>query len=191
MELTEMSFEKSLSKVRGWRMKYSAAEYPHKVVMNLFYQLKPTEILWSEIDSIFNQRNIFSNFDEAFNNILDKHRNIQFNIRPTFEQDLKRNPEIGNIDYNTYSQTASKAAYGDAKMVEELEYSYIWFSIRDTLMLAFLAYGLTGMTISQAYQKVCGIWINNASFSTYASAENAFHQEVSLFMKMNYVPNFK
>ena len=47
--------EFNLNNLKKWRDRYSHKEYPYKVVLNMFYDLIPLKMIWSEILNCFNQ----------------------------------------------------------------------------------------------------------------------------------------
>ena len=191
MNLIEASFEKAKDKIRNWRNTYSKNDYPQKLVDNAFYQIVPTEQIWSRFNAIFPNEFDYNNFDDAFDYILDVHRQVQTEIRPNFEKTMREIPDVGCHDYLEFKNKAIRANVGENDIVEQLEYFYIWVSIRDSLMLAFLAWGVVGLTWEDAYEKTCNICGIMPGLANYKWAQEAFDPDVSIFMKKSYIPNFE
>ncbi len=195
MEILNQLYQTAVNKILDWRNRYTEFEYPGKIVINMFYEIKQTEIIWEEVIKSYEkpfggQRKAkFNNFRDAFDYIDDKCRNIQLNkVRANLEYSLNLNPIIGILDYRVYKNIAKKASNGNIKMIEELEFTYIWHSILNIKLLFFAAGGLMGWDELESYQKTCEVQVDNISFNDFKSAMEAYNQEVAMFMKMHYKP---
>lgn len=194
MKAFKSQYDFAVNKICDWRSKYTQYEYPKKVIINMFYELAPTEILWNDVlktykKPFFGKRKVyFSDFNQAFKYIWEKHRATQLAVRSTLEKDLERNPFVGILDYRGYKKMASKAANGSSELIEEIEFSYIYNSLLNSRLQFFAAGGLMGWSESETYLKTCKVEICNTPLSSFESVMKAYNQEVGQYMQMLYKP---
>lgn len=98
-------FEEAVNNIRIWRNRYSSKEYPHKVVLNIFYRAYSVEHIYRQFQNEKLQK--FSSFNEAIIWINGYYSKIATTcIAPVLLNVLKDNPDnkVGNISFSNYNE---------------------------------------------------------------------------------------
>lgn len=181
------SYPSSVVKLKEWRTRYSKKEYPEKVLINLYYNLHTTNYMWDEIVRIFLAREkVFGDVVEALNSLEDRYREVQVQkINQRLLDLIRTSPIVGGLNYNNYSADILKAQNGDNAAVEEVEYSYLFYSCIDTYILLWAAFGLTGEDQEKAYIDSTGMLMHGLPCTEYEKAISVFIPPTSQFFGGN------
>lgn len=153
-----------------WRNRYTEREYPGKVVLNIFYKRYTMEAIWPDmIEYISNNRG--TSFVEAV-----KDLNYIYSITAAtkivrvLESRLENEPErgVGNITYSDFKKKIDLAAAGDKKMVEDLEYSYLYFRLSDDAVRYWAAMKATGLNDDDAIKAVTNFEVRSGGIRSYS-----------------------
>lgn len=171
--------------LKTWRNRYSSTDYPEKMIINLLYELLTTEKIWDELLLYFNtidynnNRKFYDEFSDAHHFIFIRRRCIALNIiRPNLTDQYKKRSDVGNLNFKGIKSRVKSASKGDSKNLEELEYTYIYYSLGHELIYSWAACGLLGMNKEEAYKTVSTIQLENVNYNSYSSMEDAFNKAI-------------
>lgn len=176
------SINRKIQKLIQWRDRYTKQEYPHKVIVNLFYELYTIHFMWEDIQNIF--EGSFStelgrtiDYPEALNQILTLKRNIQVGtVNPRLMSLIESNQVVcDDIHYKQYVDMIEGAQNGSNDDIEEIEYSYVYIATVIELVIPWAAFGLLGMNKHKAFVEVTGGDIGGFSIKTFGDAYDSFN----------------
>jgi hypothetical protein len=163
----------------NWRNRYSKIEYPEKVVINIFYRKVTMEILFNaflnsfEIQEVSELRFKWDNYEEGFRFFSNAYSKTAIektqNILPIILKD-RADAFFGNIKYETFNPLIKKAAQGDSKELENIEFNYLYYFLTDQSILFWSALGGTGLSKIDAIYKMTGVLIETP-VNNYAQIE--------------------
>jgi hypothetical protein len=165
------TFKDARQLTNSWKARYSAAEYPKKVIMNIFYRKYTIEKMWP---TIFNTK--YSSWETAYENLKNKYAEVALSINPVLETKLKANDEVTSIkfsDFNSYIQSASS---GNKEALKGIEYTYFLHRIFDELILVWVAMVISGDTKINAIAKITRAVLAEMPINEYAVIEQIFDQ---------------
>lgn len=169
-----------------WKDRYSPAEYPQKVVMNIFYRKYTIDKMWPRV---INQTH--PTWQIAYqNNKLKYAETAQHEIVPVLESLIKSDKKAGTIKYSEFSQYVKAASQGDPNALKGVEFTYFLHRIFDELTTIWISMVNGGDTQINAIAKMTGaVLAPETPITGYADIENIFDQLgaenhlYSLFMK--------
>ena len=159
-----------------WRNRYPKGEYPAKVILNLFYDLIPLEMIWSDLRVGFEGNVRADSFADANAKVIALHRNTQLKLRTTLQSDLKRGVSVAGLSSSSYSQLIAEARSGNNEAVEEIEFCYITRVAIKSLMLQWAELGLMGRTAANAFEEVADMSYPEMDYGSFEQVFNAFAQ---------------
>ncbi|TSA27099.1 hypothetical protein D4R71_02655 [bacterium] len=174
--------EINMNNLRKWRDRYSPKEYPYKVVTNMFYDLIPLKMIWSEILNCFKQGKKVNSIDEGAKHIFLIFRNAQLTISGSMDEYMKNGIQIGDSNSVKLRTIIEKAKLGDNKCVEEIEYSYIARTSLKAFFIIWASMGLNGNTMEEAYQKISEVTISIKDFEDFEIVFQAFSNSVNIMI---------
>ena len=174
--------EFNMNNLKKWRERYSSSEYPFKVVINMFYDLIPLEIIWSDILNCFDQGTKVNSIDDGIIQISQIFRNAQLTISDSMNEFMKNGIQIGDCNLAKLLPIIDKAKSGDNRFVEEIEYSYIVRTSLKAFFLTWASLGLNGYTMEEAYQKITETTIPITDYKDFMIVFKAFSNSVNIMI---------
>lgn len=162
-----------------WRNRYSPAEYPHKVVLNLFYRRHTMKCMWNEILAYADQRKGIKTFQNAYRELeILYSQTATTKIQPILESKLANNPteDVGGSTFDHYNNLAVKAVRGDKAALNELEFCYLYFFLADEATLIWAAIAASGVDKVRAIAEVSGAIIQPMPLVDYATVSQGLGQ---------------
>ncbi|KUO66633.1 MAG: hypothetical protein APF83_01440 [Lutibacter sp. BRH_c52] len=179
--------------LKEWRNRYSKSEYLSKIVLNTFYRQYAMDYIWDS--QIINSFESFSNTESQ---ILKAYQKLEFEYSKSaenfildnrLESLIKEGMEIGGLNYNTSLPLILQAEKGNNKVVEELEFTYLYWLLANKSILMWASFGRIGYNYLESVTKVTNAIIKMNEPFTYKNSLNIFGQLiVSNFMDTKYVP---
>ncbi|UOQ50679.1 hypothetical protein [Hymenobacter cellulosivorans] len=156
-----------------WKSRYSAKEYPQKVIANIFYR-KYT------IDKIFPQiiNNQHSDWHTAYRANMNKYADTaQREIIPVLESNLSSNKKVTTMKYSDFEPYIDSASKGNIESVKSLEYSYFLNRIFDELIIIWISMVNSGISKTNAVAQLTrAVLAPGTSINSYADIESVFDQ---------------
>lgn len=166
------TFKEARQLINTWKARYSAAEYPKKVIMNIFYRKYTIEKMWP---TIFNTK--YSNWEDAYKGLKLSYGNVaQQDINPVLESKLKSNDQVTSIKYSDFTSYIESAASGNKDALKGVEYTYFLHRILDDLIFVWVAMVVSGETKVNAIAKITRAVIAEMPINDYATIEQVFDQ---------------
>ncbi len=156
-----------------WRQRYSGAEYPYKVILNLFYDLIPIESLWNSLEGSFGD-NQFADLKQADDYVYSKFRDNQLTLQPVLIKKLKRGVNVGGLKSKTYNKLIKKAKAKSNEAVEEIEFAYILRNPLKTTFITWFSMGLIGNDKVDAFNSVFNIQYPISNWSSFEDVFQGF-----------------
>ena len=156
-----------------WRQRYTKAEYPYKVILNLFYDLIPIESLWNSFEGSFGSSQ-YADIKQSNDYVFSKFRENQLLLQPVLIKKLKRGVNVGGLKSKSYDNLIKKANSISNEAVEEIEFAYI---SRNPLKAAFITWfsmGLIGIDKITAYNSLFNNQFPIAKWSKFEEVFQGF-----------------
>ena len=174
-----------------WRNRYSDAEYPQKIVLNIFYRRYTMRTMWNELMNIVNQR-AYNSFQDAAM-VLEKlySSTATVKVAPYLESWIRNNPNeiVGAIHYKDFEGLIQRVQMGSKPAKEELEFSYLHYLISDKATLAWAAFCAIGISPLKAITEVSGAIIQPMPLNDYNTLTVGLGQlYTTRFMQDRYNP---
>lgn len=154
-----------------WKARYSAAEYPQKVIMNIFYRKYTIEKMWP---TIFITK--YSSWEAAYENLKNKYAEVTLSINPVLETKLKANDKVTSIKFSDFTSYIQSASSGNKEALKGIEYTYFLHRIFDELILVWVAMVISGDTKINAIAKITRAVLAEMPINDYAVIEQIFDQ---------------
>lgn len=174
--------------LQTWRQRYSKTDYPRKVALNVLYESLITERMWDrEIQGFFalfaEKVGRVDSFQDAFSLVRYGREKIGAEeIKPRIEHEFGARNQIGDLNVAGLRTRVAEATNGSNIQVEEIEFTYTYYTLAHECINAWSACGLMGMTKQQAYENVADVQLGGIDFSSLTSVEAAFMQNVGFFL---------
>lgn len=165
--------------LQRWRNRYSSDEYPHKVVLNMFYRRYAMKYMWDEIMSYADCRKNVQDFSQALRELEELYsKTATYKIAPFLERLLENNPseDVGGSTFDHYDNLANLAVNGDASALNEIEFCYLYFFLADKATLIWAAIASTGIDKVKAITEVSGAIIEPMPLNDYATVSQGLGQ---------------
>ncbi|MBN1181689.1 MAG: hypothetical protein JXB49_05325 [Bacteroidales bacterium] len=153
-----------------WRQRYSSAEYPYKVILNLFYDLIPIESLWNSFGGSFGSSE-FADIRESDYHVSYIFREYQLSLQPVLINKLKQGVNVGGLKSKSYDKLIEKAKSKSNEAVEEIEFTYISINPLKAAFITWFSMGLIGIDKINAYNSVFN---NQFPIANWSSFEDVF-----------------
>ena len=102
--------------------------------------------------------NKVDNFDKAYTNTFNSYRSIQVEkVNPNMEFYKNNIHSIGNFDLYPTRKKVVEATNGSNKMIEEIEYTYVYSSVLSDCLIFWYASGNLGFTKENSMKVMFGI----------------------------------
>jgi len=165
------TFKDARQLTNTWKARYSAAEYPQKVIMNIFYRKYTIEKMWP---TIFNTK--YSSWETAYENLKNKYAEVALSINPVLETKLKANDKVTSIKFSDFTSYIQTAASGNKEAMKGIEYTYFLHRVFDELILVWVAMVISGETKINAIAKITRAVLAEMPINDYAVIEQIFDQ---------------
>jgi hypothetical protein len=165
------TFKDARQLTNSWKARYSAAEYPQKVIMNIFYRKYTIEKMWP---TIFNTK--YSSWETAYENLKNKYADVALSINPVLETKLKANDKVTSIKFSDFTSYIQSASSGNKEALKGIEYTYFLHRIFDELILIWVAMVISGDTKINAIAKITRAVLAEMPINDYAVIEQIFDQ---------------
>lgn len=167
------TFEDARSLLTTWKSRYSAKEYPQKVIANIFYRKYATERLWP---AVINVRH--TDWQSAYVSNKHKYADIaQQEIVPVLESWLASNKKVTAIKYSDFASYIDSASKGNLDSLKAIEYTYFLNRIFDELTIIWLSMVNAGDSRIGAVSRITGAVLAPATLiNSYAEIESVFDQ---------------
>lgn len=174
-----------------WRNRYSDAEYPQKIVLNIFYRRYTMRTMWNELMNIVNQR-AYNSFQDAAMDLEKLYSSTAtVKVAPYLESWIRNNPNeiVGAIHYKDFEGLIQRVQMGSKPAKEELEFSYLHYLISDKATLAWAAFCAIGISPLKAITEVSGAIIQPMPLNDYNTLTVGLGQlYTTRFMQDRYNP---
>lgn len=165
------TFKDARQLTNTWKARYSATEYPQKVIINIFYRKYTIEKMWP---TIFNIK--YSNWEAAYENLKIKYGEVALEINPVLETKLRANDIVTSIKFSDFTSYIESAASGNKEALKGIEYTYFLNRIFDELILVWVAMVISGDTKINAIAKITRAVLVDMPINDYAVIEQIFDQ---------------
>jgi hypothetical protein len=165
------TFKDARQLTNTWKIRYSAAEYPQKVIMNIFYRKYTIEKMWP---TIFNTK--YSSWKAAYENLNNKYAEVALSINPFLEAKLKANDKVTSIKFSDFTSYIQSASSGNKEAMKGIEYTYFLHRIFDELILVWVAMVISGDTKINAIAKITRAVLAEMPINDYEVIEQIFDQ---------------
>ena len=184
-------YRKGVENLLRWRNRYSKEEYPLKVVKNIFYRKYTMELIFPELVDFFhlNQNQNERDFGYFMGLAKEKYSNVAcYKVNPVLEKLLIQRPKVGTANYNNYTERIANAESGDSKMIETIEFDYLFYLLTDECILLWTALGGSGDSQVDAFGKLTGLLVTMNNITRYQEIETTFGQFcVSKYLKFLFI----
>ena len=161
-----------MGKLRQWRSKYTAFDYPYKVTLNMFYELYTYTFMWDKLSACFRIPQTFE-YKEAIQLVDNQRRVFQVNeMRDRIPSLMEDDYPLGSrgMCYSNFKPTIELARNGSNEAIEEIEYSYAYYAALFELLIPWSACGLAGLNKHQAFVEVTGGDVGGLEMETIEDA---------------------
>lgn len=171
------AYAEATNNVLTWRNRYSAKEYPHKVVINMMYRAYGMQFIWNEF-----KRGTLPRFSSVNDALIGMERHYQeisiTEIRDNLLNWLKTKPNdsVGTLTYSNYEKNVATPAEIDKKKREELEFSYIFEMLEDKCVLYYIGFRQMGKSFQDAVAMITNVLIEDIPTMDYNMAKHVFQQ---------------
>jgi hypothetical protein len=176
-----------LDQLKEYRQRYSKSEYPRKVAINLVYAALANEQLLAEKD-IFFQGKLFPTVQQAAQAAGMKREQHRQNVIGSVEDKLRSGSSIGVVNIAGLRQALASAERGDADAIENLEFSFVYYTTLYDCIWAWAAHGLSGADMMQASGNVTGVFFGPANFQSPQLIEKMFYSTINPHLEGLYKP---
>ena len=132
------AFEEALRNLGNWRNKYPHQVYPHKIVLNMMYRAYSTRLVYQAFAN--DEMPEFDDFQEAAKYVIEFYGETALReVMPYLEEWMANNPneQVGSLCTARFEKLATQAET-DKKYQEELEFSYIFEQLKDSIFFFFI-----------------------------------------------------
>jgi len=188
--------EHGIQQLMVWKNHYSQSDYPERLVQNIFFRRYTLELMFPDILKCF-EKGIFGKQKVKWNDPFESYLKIleMYNliattkVQPILVNLLKdTGRSVGNINFSVFQNHILEAKKGNKVKLEELEFAYVDFFVKDDCILRWGALGWTGLNMVDSVQKMVGSPIEGPEIETYAQIDQVFSDfYVSEFVKKHYI----
>lgn len=177
--------------IQTWRNRYSPAEYPHKIVVNMMYRAYATRLVYQAFQK--GELPPFDDINEAETYVREFYSQTAIcEVRDNLLNWMLLNPTelVGTISADRYEALATRAEQ-DSSQLEELEFSFIFESMSDMCVLYFIGLRLCGNSQEETILKMTNYQVVIDEELSYAQLKTAFTQLnrfLPEFLQRNYRP---
>lgn len=168
-------FTEGMNNIRTWRNRYTASQYPGKVVLNIFYRKYTMQAMWNDMLPYINQQK-GGDFGNAVKELeMTYGRTAMSKVQPVLLMNLQTQPdkELGGTSYAAFNDNIRKASTGNKSAKEEIEFAYLFNLLADKATLYWAAACSTGLDKIKALAMVTGYVIEPIPLNDYSTVNMA------------------
>ena len=166
------TFKDARQLTNTWKVRYSATEYPEKVVMNIFYRKYTIEKMWQ---TMFDKK--FSDWQSAYHYLKQKYGLVAQNeIVPVLERKIQANHRVTTLQHSDFTSFIKSASTGNREAINGIEYTYFLHRILDELVLIWASMVISEDTKISAVSRITLAVIAEMPINDYTTIEKIFDQ---------------
>lgn len=166
------TFQDARLKTNIWKRRYTAIDYPQKVVMNIFYRKYTIDKMWS---TMFDQK--FQDWQFAYQYLKEKYGLVAQNeIAPVLQRKIETNQKVTTIQYSDFTSYIRSASTGNQDAINGIEYTYFLHRILDELVLVWASMVISGDTKINAITRITRAVVAEMPINDYTTIEKIFDQ---------------
>lgn len=166
------TFKDGRSLLNTWKQRYSPAEYPYKVVLNMFYRKFTIEKMWS---SVINQS--YPTWQKAYEANMIKYGQVsKMEIAPILETWVQSNRQVGMVKLSDFQSFIQNGSRGNTEALKGIEYTYLLHRVLDELIMLWISMVNSGETQVNAIAKLTRAVVEIPTIRNYAEIESIFDQ---------------
>jgi hypothetical protein len=156
-----------------WKSRYSAKDYPQKVIENIFYRKYTIESIFTQLLS-----GKYPEWQTAYAANMNKYAGTaQREIVPVLSSNLLSNKKVTTMRYSDFKSYIDSASKGDAEALKAVEYTYFLNRILDELTIIWISMVNSGISkIDAVSQLTRAVLASGTQINTYADIESVFDQ---------------
>ena len=170
------SYNEGLNNLNNWRNRYTKTEYPFKVVQNIFFRQYTMNSIWNgQIDNSFNKfKGTETDIIKAYQKLETEYSKSseRFTAGNTLIYLMNKKENVGGLNYKNNIPLIEKAQKGDNAVMEELEFTYLYYLLCNKATLMWAAFGRKGLSTTEAIAQVTGSVIEYNQTMTYEEILN-------------------
>jgi hypothetical protein len=171
VDLTNV-FQEARQNLNTWSQRYSSAEYPYKVILNIFYRKYAMESMFGRVLRLHQP-----NLDSAMRFVAQEYQNeCAQKIVHVSEQWMKSNRKVGMLQYSDFESYIRSAAQGNQEAIQGIEYTYKLHRIIDGLIWVWMSIVTTGASKLEAVTKVTNAVLAPMPIDNYETIESILDQ---------------
>jgi hypothetical protein len=178
-----------------WRneYKYKQEDSPYGIflVKQIFSSHYAMQYMWPELMQ-YVDGNRFHNYPQAIDQLTNLYNTIlKRSISPNIDSWIENNPDewVGGIHYFGFIDYINKSQKGDRKSREELEFSFLYYTLSDLCTIEWAAVCATGVSRIDAVAYITGCQIYPMPLDDYKVITNGLGQlYISRYLEENYTP---
>lgn len=180
-------YTEAIRNIAKWRNRYSAQEYPHKIVLNMMYRVYAMDYVWKQYEN--GTLPHFSNTNEGLSWMERYYGQVaQEKINPRLMYWLEKSPNknVGRVIYAKYEEFATFAEK-DKSNLKLLENLYISNLLEDKCVLFYIAFRQMGKSFEDTVSLMTNYLVEDIPNINYEMAKEVFSQLlVSSYMDEHY-----
>lgn len=166
------TFKDSRRLLNSWKARYTLAEYPYKVVLNIFYSKYTIEKMWPQVIN-----NRYSDWHTAYKELTEKFGEVsKYEIVPVLENWAHSNRKVTVIKFSDFKTFIDSGAKGDINSLKGIEYTYCLNRLLDEMVLIWLSMVIAGMGKIEAVAQITGAVIADMPINSHAEIEQIIYQ---------------
>ena len=183
----EMLNSEKMKKLNEFRDRYSFNEYPVKLTKNLLYEGLTIQAMWQELQKSFstfgnNAETLFDDFQSAHKHIFVRRRQIATSeILPSVDSKYSSVSTLPDINFSSLRTRADAASKGDPSVIEQIEFSYYFYTCAYEMIYAWSAYGLMGNNKEESYSLISPMKMGGIDYSDLGGFVHSLGQAASMF----------
>ena len=165
-------FNDAQTKLETWKNRYTPAEYPYKIVLNIFYRKYAME---SMFDRVLRLR--FPDVNTAMISVSNEYQEECLKkMVNVVEPWMLSNRKVGMIKYSDFESFIRSAAQGNQDALRGIEYTYRLHRIIDGLILVWMSVVTTGKSKTESITRVTNAVIAEMPINNYETIESIIDQ---------------
>jgi len=189
------NYNYGVNELQTWRSRYSKIEYPEKLMINHFYMQHSVNFMWDFLHSAFEKnllgkrKTSFNDFDTARSKISEVFKSTKLEkTHSALPNLISKKINVGGLYFDKINKLVQDAKVRNNSSIEELEFSYLYFTLANENVFRWSACGMIGKSKQDAFQAVTGVVINTDLMTNYESTLNHIGPwGAGKFLERNYI----
>ena len=181
-------YQEGVKYLQQWKNRYTTAEYPGKVVLNIFYRRLTMKRIWPQILAYADRRHGTLPYAQALAEIQKLYSDEALRVNAILVDYLNTHPfeDMGGATFEYYRGLASHACF-NSQAKHSLETSYLFYMMSDQATLVWAAIAASGVDKVKAIAEVTGCIIRPMQLNDYATVSQGIGQlAVSNYIEKRY-----